>query len=302
MGTMTRAQFGKLLEEGLNTVFGLDYKRHPEEWRSCFDVESSKKAFEEDQLVTGFGVAQTKAEGAGVAYDEAQEGWTARYQHETIALAFAITQEAIEDNLYMSMGSKYAKALSRSMQETKEIKGANIFNRAFNASYTGGDGKALLAADHPLVGGGTYSNILATPADFSEAALEDILIKIRKSVDDRGLPIALKASGIIIPPELEYVAHRVLKTKLRPGTSDNDANAIRDKNIFSSDPTVLTRLTSASNWFVKTDAMDGLKHLKRTALSRKMDTDFDSGNYRYKVRERYSFGWTNNRALFGSGS
>lgn len=300
MGTMTRAQFAKLLQEGLNTVFGLDYKQYGEEWRGVFDVESSKKAFEEDQLVTGFGEASVKAEGAGVAYDEAQQGWTARYVHETIALAFQITQEAIEDNLYMSMGSKYAKALARSMQHTKEIKGADILNRAFNGSYTGGDGQPLLSASHPLVGGGVYSNLLATPADLSETALEDILIQMRKAVDDRGIPLALKAKGLIIPPDLEYVAHRILRSTLRPGTADNDANAIKDKGIFASDPKVITRLTNASAWFIKTDCQDGLKHLKRKGLSRKMDVDFDSGNYRYMTRERYTFGWTDPRTLYGS--
>jgi len=300
MGTMTRAQFAKLLQDGLNTVFGLDYKQYPEEWRYCFDVESSKKAFEEDQLVTGFGEAAVKTEGSGVVYDEAQQGWTARYVHETIALAFQITQEAIEDNLYMSMGSKYAKALSRSMQHTKEIKGADIFNRAFDTNYKGGDGQPLLSASHPLVGGGTYSNLLATPADLSETALEDILIQMRKAVDDRGIPLALKAKSLIIPPDLEYVAHRILRSTLRPGTADNDANAIKDKGIFGSDPKVVTRLTNASAWFIKTDCMDGLKHIKRKGLSRKMDTDFDSGNYRYMTRERYSFGWTDPRTLYGS--
>ena len=300
MGTMTRAQFAKLLQDGLNTVFGLDYKQYPEEWRHCFDVESSKKAFEEDQLVTGFGEAAVKTEGSGVVYDEAQQGWTARYVHETIALAFQITQEAIEDNLYMSMGSKYAKALSRSMQHTKEIKGADIFNRAFDTNYKGGDGQPLLSASHPLVGGGTYSNLLATPADLSETALEDILIQMRKAVDDRGIPLALKAKSLIIPPDLEYVAHRILRSTLRPGTADNDANAIKDKGIFGSDPKVVTRLTNASAWFIKTDCMDGLKHIKRKGLSRKMDTDFDSGNYRYMTRERYSFGWTDPRTLYGS--
>lgn len=302
MGTMTRAQFANLLEEGLNTVFGLDYKRYPEEWRGCFDVSTSKKAYEEDQLVTGFGGAAVKPEGTGVVYDEAQESWTARYTHETIALAFAITQEAIEDNLYLTMGSKYSKALARSMQHTKEIKGADIFNRSFDTNYKGGDGQPLLSATHPLINGDTYSNLLATPADFSEAALEDILIQLRKAVDDRGIPLALKPKSIIIPAELEYIAHRVLRTDLRPGTSDNDANAIKDKGIFGADPKIITRFTSSSNWFVKTDINDGLKYMKRKGLTRKMDTDFDTGNYRYMTRERYVFGWTDPRILFGSGS
>lgn len=302
MGTMTRAQFGKLLEQGLNTVFGLDYKRFPEEWKGVFESHGSKKAFEEDQLVTGFGTAAVKAEGAGVAYDEAQEGWTARYQHETIALAFAITQEAIEDNLYMTMGQKYARALARAMQETKEIKGAAVLNNAYDTNYVGGDGKALLAQDHPLVGGGTLSNAFATATDLSEAALEDMLIKIRKAVDDRGLPIVLKAKGLIIPAELEYVAHRILKSNLRPGTSDNDTNALKDKGLFQSAPKIITRLSSAQKWYVTTDTMDGLKHYKRKGLSRKMDVDFDSGNYRYMTRERYAFGWTDYKGLYGSGN
>lgn len=300
MGTMTRAQFSKLLEEGLNTVFGLEYKKYAEEWRSCFDVSNSTKAFEEDQLVTGFGGAAVKAEGAGVMFDEAMQGWTARYTHETIALAFAITQEAIEDNLYMSMGSKYAKALAKSMQHTKEIKGAAIFNNATSASHLIGDGKPLLSKVHPLTGGGVASNMLATAADLSESSLEDILIQMRKSVDDRGIPIAIKASGLIIPPELQYIAHRILRTKLRPGTADNDANALKDLGVFGSEPKIITRLTSASNWFIKTDVSDGLKYYTRKALKRTMDTEFETGNYRYQTRERYSFGATDFRGVFGS--
>jgi len=276
MGTMTRAQFSKLLQEGLNTVFGLEYKKYAEEWRGCFDVQNSTKAFEEDQLVTGFGGANVKAEGAGVTFDEAMQGWTSRYTHETIALAFAITQEAIEDNLYMSMGSKYAKALARSMQHTKEIKGAAIFNNALVDTY--GDGVELLSTAHPLTGGGTASNMLATAADLSESSLEDLLIQMRKQVDDRGIPIAIKAKGLIIPPELEYVAHRILRTKLRPGTADNDANAIKDKGIFGSEPKVITRLTNASNWFIPTDVNDGLKYYQRKGLKRTMDTEFETGN------------------------
>jgi len=300
MGTMTRAQFAKLLQDGLNTVFGLEYKKYAEEWRGCFDVESSIKAFEEDQLVTGFGEAAVKAEGASVSFDEAAQGWTARYTHETIALAFAITQEAIEDNLYMSMGSKYAKALARSMQHTKEIKGAAIFNNAVAAGTTYGDGKTLLNTAHPLTSGDTASNMLATVADLSESALEDILIQMRKAKDDRGIPIAIKAKGLIIPPDLEYVAHRILRTKLRPGTADNDANAIKDKGLFGNEPKVVTRITSGTNWFVRTDINDGLKYFQRKALKRTMDTEFETGNYRYQTRERYSFGATDWRGIFGS--
>jgi len=299
MGTMTRAQFAKLLNEGLNTVLGLEYKKHPEEWRGCFETGSSTKAFEEDQLVTGFGAASVKAEGAGVKFDEAQQGWTARYTHETIALAFGITQEAIEDNLYMSMGSKYAKALARSMQHTKVIKGAAVFNNV--ATDLGGDGVALFSDSHPLVGGGTFSNVLATPADLSESALEDILIMIRKSVDDRNIPIALRAKDLIIPAELEYVAHRILRSNLRSGTADNDANAMKDMGIFKGAPKVLTRLTSDSDWFVRTDVNDGLKYIDRKALKRTTDVDFASGNYRYQTRERYSFGFTDSRGVYKNG-
>lgn len=300
MAVMNRAQFAKELEEGLNAVFGLDYGSHPEEWRQCFEVVNSKKAFEEDVLVTGFGAAPVKAEGAAFTYDTAQEVWTSRYTHEEIALAFAITETAIEDNLYMSMGSKYAKALSRSMQHTKEIKGAAIFNNAFNSAFTGGDGKELLATDHPLAGGGTASNELATPADFSETALEDILIQIRKAKDDRGIPIHLSPKSVIVPPELEYIACRVLASTNRPGTADNDVNVINYKGIFSKPPSVVTRLTDADAWFVKTDCPDGMKYFDRVGLKKKMDVDPDTGNLRYRARERYSFGFSDWRSLFGS--
>ncbi len=299
MGTMTRAQFSKLLQEGLNSVFGLEYKQLPEEWRQCFDVESSSKAFEEDQLVTGFGAAAVKAEGAGVQFDNAHQGHTSRYTHEEISLAFGITQTAIEDNLYMKMGSKYAKALSRSMKHTKEIKGADIFNRAITAGYEGGDGETMLSTAHPLINNSTASNLLVS-ADLSESALEDILIMMRKATDDRGIPLALKAKGLIIPPELEYVAARILRTTGRPGTADNDINVVKAKGIFGSEGKVITRLTSATNWFIRTDANDGLKHFKRTGLKRTMDTEFETGTYRYKARERYSFGYSDWRGLFGS--
>lgn len=300
MAVMNRANFAKELEEGLNTVFGLDYKTHMEEWRPCFEVQNSKKAFEEDVLVSGFGAAPVKAEGSSTAFDEGSEAWTSRYTHETIALQFAITEEAIEDNLYMSMGAKYAKALSRSMIHTKEIKAAAVFNNAFSASYAGGDAKALLATDHPLAGGGTFSNKLSTAADFSETALEDILIQIRKAKDDRGIPIALTPEMVIVPPELEYVACRVLDSTLRPGTADNDVNAVNKKGIFSSAPHIITRLTDADAWFVKTDCPDGLKYFDRVGLKKRIKTDHDTGNYQYLVRERYSLGWTDPRTLYGS--
>ena len=300
MAVMNRAQFAKELQEGLNTVFGLDYKSHPEEWRKCFEVENSKKAFEEDVLVSGFGAAPVKAEGASAAFDEGQEAWTSRYTHETIALQFAITEEAIEDNLYMSMGAKYAKALSRSMQHTKEIKGAAIFNNAFDSGFKGGDAKELLATDHPLAGGGEFSNELATPADFSETALEDILIQIRKIEDDRGIPMALSPNMVVIPPELEYIACRVLDSNLRSGTADNDVNAVNKLGIFGSRPHVITRLTDADAWFVKTDCPDGLKYFDRVGIKKRIKTDHDTGNYQYLTRERYSLGWSDPRTLFGS--
>ena len=300
MAVMNRARFPKELHDMLNTVFGLDYKSYPEEWRSCFEVANSKKAYEEDVLVTGFGAAQVKPEGSSAAQDEGGEAWTSRYTHETIAMQFAITEEAMEDNLYMTTGAKYAKAAARSMMHTKEIKGASIFNNGFSGSYLGGDGKALLATDHPLVGGGTFSNKLATPADFSETALEDILIQIRRTPDDRGIPVALKAVMVVVPPELEYTACRILDSTGRTGTADNDINAINKKGIFMRPPHVVTRLTDTDAWFVKTDAMDGLKHFVRTPLTKRMTTEHNTGNYQYLVRERYRFGWSDPRGLFGS--
>ena len=300
MAVMNRSQFAKELEEGLNAVFGLDYMSHPEEWRKCFDIENSKKATEEDVLVSGFGAAPVKPEGAQFTFDEGQEVWTARYTHEEIALAFAITETAIEDNLYMSMGSKYAKALSRSMQHTKEVKGAAIFNNGFNASFTGGDGVSLFSTAHPTAAAGNLSNKLATPADFSETALEDILIQIRKMKDDRGLFINLKPEMVAVPPELEYIACRILGSTYRPGTADNDVNAVYYKGIFARMPEVITRLTDPDAWFVKTDCPDGMKYFDRVSLKKKMDIEFDTGNYRYKARERYSFGWSDWRSCFAS--
>jgi Mu-like prophage major head subunit gpT len=303
---MTRAQFAKLLQDGLNTVWGLEYKQYPEEWRRLYQVETSKKAFEEDQLVTGFGAAVVKGEGAGISFDEAQQGWTSRYQHETIALAFTITQEAVEDNLYMTMGAKYAKALARSMQHTKEIKGAAILNNAFNAGFVGGDGKSLLAIDHPLVGGGVQSNKLATPADIAEASLEDILIQIRKTRDDRGIPIALRPTDLVIPPELEFTAIRLLESTLRPGLQAgataalNDVNAINRKSVFGKEPIIITRLTDADAWFVKTDVNDGMKMFQRVAIATKMEEEFNTTNWKYRARERYSYGWSDFRGLYGS--
>jgi len=295
---MNRANFAKLLQQGLNTVWGMEYNQYPEEWKKVFMVESSKKAFEEDQLVYGFGGAVVKPEGSSVTYDDGGEAWTSRYNHETIALAFNITEELVEDNLYMSTGAKYTKALARSMQHTKEIKGAAILNTGFSTTY--GDGVALFSASHPLADGGTASNILSTPADISEAALEDILIQIRKTTDDRSIPVAMKAIDVIIPPELEYVTCRLLDSQMRPGTPDNDVNAINKKGIFGKEPVVVTRLTDPDAWFIKTDINDGLKMFQRVGVQTGAERDFNTGNYRYKARERYAFGATDWRGCFAS--
>jgi len=300
MAVMNRSTFPADLQEGLNAHFGMAYKELPEEWRSVFEVTTSKKAFEEDVLTVGLGIAPVKGEGESVSYDAGGQGWTARYTHETIALAFAITEEAIEDNLYESLGPKYARSLARALKQTKEIKAAAVFNNGFDSNFVGGDGVAMLSASHPLWGGGTASNLLGTPADLSESALEDLLIQIRKAKDDRGIPIALNVKNLVVPPELQYTAVRLLRTPSRTGTADNDINAVKSLGIFASDPVVLTRLTDADAWFVTTDCPDGLKVMQRTSVQRGMETDFNSGNARYKVRERYSIGFTDWRAVYGS--
>lgn len=297
---MNRSFNPRQLEEGLNTVFGLEYKQHPEEWKQIFEVQSSNKAYEEDVLMSGFGAAVNKSEGASVTYDQALEGWSARYHHSTVALAFSITEEDVEDNLYMSKGAKLSKALARSMQHTKELKGAAVLNNGFDTGYAGGDGKPLLAADHPLIGGGVASNLLVTPADLSESAIEDLLIQIRRAVDDRSLPISIMPKDIIIPPEEEYNATRILRSQLRSGTADNDINAVRQKGIFTKDPILITRLVDPDAWFIKTDCPDGLRHFVRRGIKKKMDKEFNTGNHRYMSSERYSNGWTDWRSLYGS--
>ncbi|MCB1792546.1 MAG: hypothetical protein KDJ24_19720 [Gammaproteobacteria bacterium] len=300
MAVMNRSSHSLDLQEGLNTHFGMGYRQHMIEWDKVFDTEDSRKAFEEDVLETGFGAAQIKAEGSNIAYDRGMQGWTARYEHETIALAFAITEEAIEDNLYQRMGPKYAKALARALQHTKEIKGASILNHAFDTNYAGGDGKPLIAADHPLLGGGVGSNILGTPADIDEASIEQLLIQIRKCVDDRNVPIALRAMKLVVAPEDEYDSIRLTRSTMRVGTANNDISAIVAKGVFNEDPITITRLTDPDAWFIKTDAPDGLKHMRRVRVKRGVQGDFESGNMRYKARERYSFGWTDWRSIFGS--
>ena len=297
---MNRAQFARQLQEGLNTVFGLEYKRWPEEWRYHVEVEKSKKAFEEDVLMQGFGAAPVKEEGGPVAYDSGSELWAARYTHETIALAFAITEEAEEDGLYGSLGKKYSRALARSMQHTKEVKGANILNNGHNSSFTGGDGQPLFSTAHPLGGGGTFANKLATPADLHEASLEDALIGIAKFTDERGIPIAAMAKCLVVPPDLEYQAQRILHSHYRPGTADNDVNAIYSLGKIPQGAKVNHRLTDVDQWQLITDCPDGLKHFIRAKLSRKIEGEFESGNLRYRARERYIFGWTDPRGAYGS--
>lgn len=300
MAVMNRASFRKQLQEGLNAVFGLEYKRYPEEWKKLFDLKTSRKAYEEDVLMAGLGAAQTKGEGAPVSYDEGAESFVSRYVHETIALAFSITEESLEDGLYGDLGAKYSRALARSMQHTKEVKGANVYNNAFSASYPGGDAVALLSTAHPLWGGGTLSNKLTTAADLSEAALEEAIIQIGSWTDERGIPIAAQARSLHIPRELQFIAERILMSPYRSGTGDNDINALKSSGSFPGGVSVNNRFTDPDAWFIRTDCGDGLKAFQRVALRRGMEGDFETGNARYKSRERYSFGWSDWRGLFGS--
>ena len=296
---LNRALFTKQLNLGLNTVFGMEYDRYPEQWRSLYSTEQSMKAFEEDVQMIGFGAAPTKAEGAMISYDSGREGFVARYVHETVALAFAITEEAEEDGLYGSLGAKYARALARSMQHTKEIKGANIFNNATTTSV-GGDGQALMNGSHPLGGGGTASNILATPADLSETSLETLLVQISEAVDDRSIPIALSGRKLAVPPGLIFIAERIIKSNLRPGTADNDINAMRNMGMIPEGVVVNQRFTNPDQYFILTDCPDGMKHFVRSPIKKAVEGDFESGNLRYKCRERYSFGFTDWRGVYGS--
>ncbi len=296
---MNRALFAKQLEPGLNALFGLEYKQYPEQWKAIFDANTSIKAFEEDVLMEGFGAAPVKSEGQGVTYDAASELWTARYNHDTIALAFSITEEAEEDNLYASLAKKYAKALARSMVHSKEITAANVLNNGFNSSFVGGDGKEMLATDHPT-SNGTQSNELTTAADFSETSLEQMLINISNMVDDRGIPIAAMGYCLIIPTALQFDAERVLKSNLRSATAENDINANRSMGMLPGGVKINQRLTDTDAWFIKTDVPDGMKMFQRRALKKGMEGDFETGNVRYKVSERYSFGWTDWRGIFGS--
>ena len=297
---ISRSQLAKELEPGLNALFGLEYDKYDKEHLDIFDVESSDRAFEEEVMLAGFGNAETKPEGAGVNYDTAQEAWTARYNHETIALAFAITEEAVEDNLYDKLAGRYTKALARSMNNAKQIKGANVLNNGFSSSYTGGDGKELLATDHPTVTGGDFKNELTTAADLNETSLEQALVDLADMIDERGLKVAVKATKMLIPSELVFVAERLLQSQLRTGTADNDINAVKSSGMVPGGYVVNHYLTDSDAWFLKTDAPNGLKVFDRSPLKTSMEGDFDTGNVRYKARERYSFGWSDPRGIFGS--
>jgi len=296
---ISRAQLVKELEPGLNALFGLEYNRYDNEAALIFATETSDRAFEEEVMLSGFGAAATKTEGAMVTFDDAKEVYTARYTNETIALAFAITEEAIEDNLYDRLAARYTRALARSMAHTKQVKGAAILNNAFT-SGTGGDGSFLCVTTHPLSTGGTWSNALATAADLSETSLEQALIDIAAFVDERGLKIALQAQRMIIPKELQFTAERILRSPQRVGTADNDINAIYQTGMVPQGYHVNHFLADTDAWFLITDAPNGLKHFVRAPIKTAIEGDFDTGNVRFKARERYTCGWSNPRGIFGT--
>jgi len=297
---ISRAQLLKELLPGLNALFGLEYARYGEEHKEIFDTETSERSFEEETKLSGFSAAPVKNEGSAIAYDNAQEVFTARYNHETIALGFSLTEEAIEDNLYDSLSSRYTKALARAMAYTKQTKAAAILNNGFDTDYAGGDGQPLFSASHPLVSGGTNSNIPATPADLNETALENAVIQIAAWTDERGLLIAAKPRKLVVPPALMFVATRLLETELRVATADNDINALKTNGSIPEGYTVNHFLTDTDAWFLTTDVPNGLKHFVRTPMATSMDGDFDTGNVRYKARERYSFGWSDPLGMYGS--
>jgi Mu-like prophage major head subunit gpT len=297
---ISRAQLLKELLPGLNALFGVEYATYGEEHKEIYETETSERSFEEETKLSGFSAAPVKNEGSAIAYDNAQEAWTARYNHETIALGFSLTEEAIEDNLYDSLSARYTKALARGMAYTKQIKAATVLNNGFNSSYAGGDGQPLFSASHPLVSGGTNSNIPSTPADLNETSLENAVIQIAQWTDERGLLIAAKPKKLIIPVQLQFVATRLLETELRVGTNDNDINAIKNNGSIPGGYTVNHYLTDPNAWFLTTDVPNGMKHFVRTPLANSMDGDFDTGNVRYKSRERYSFGWSDPLGMWGS--
>jgi len=297
---ISRAQLAKELEPGLNALFGLEYKQYENQHAEIFDTENSDRAFEEEVMLGGFGTANTKAEGAAVGYDDAQESFTARYTHETIALAFSITEEAVEDNLYDSIAKRYTKALARSMANTKQIKAANVLNNGFSSSYTGGDGVELFSSAHVSISSSSNRNELSTASDLSETSLEQALIDIAAFKDERGLKVAARGMKLIIPSALQFTAERLMKSGQRVGTADNDINAVKSMGMVPQGYTVNNFLTDTDAWFIKTDVPNGMKHMVRAPIKTAMEGDFDTGNMRYKARERYSFGWSDWRGIFGS--
>jgi hypothetical protein len=297
---ISRAQLLKELLPGLNALFGLEYARYGEEHKEIFETETSERSFEEETKLSGFSAAPVKNEGSAIAYDNAQEVFTARYNHETIALGFSLTEEAIEDNLYDSLSARYTKALARAMAYTKQTKAAAILNNGFDTDYAGGDGQPLFSNAHPLVSGGTNSNIPSVATDLNETALENAVIQISLWTDERGLLIAAKPRKLVIPPSLQFVATRLLETELQVNTADNNINAIKSNGSIPEGYTINHFLTDTDAWFLTTDVPNGLKHFVRTPLAQSMDGDFDTGNVRYKARERYSFGWSDPLGMYGS--
>ena len=299
---ITRSQLVKELEPGLNALFGLEYNRYENQHAEIFTTETSDRAFEEEVMLSGFASAPTKQEGAGVVFDTAGETFTARYNHETISLAFAITEEAIEDNLYDRLAARYTRALARSMSNTKQVKAANVLNQAQFTAVTGGDGKPLIASDHPLATGGQFANVLATAADLNETSLEQSLIDIAGFVDERGLRIAAQGRKMIIPKELQFTAERLMKSPQRTSTADNDINAIASMGMVPEGYSVNNFLTDTDSYFLLTDVPNGLKHFVRSPIKTAIEGDFDTGNVRFKARERYSFGFSDPRCIFGNGN
>jgi hypothetical protein len=297
---ISRAQLLKELLPGLNALFGLEYSRYGEEHKEIYAVETSERSFEEETKLAGFSAAPVKPEGSAIAYDNAQEAWTARFNHETIALGFALTEEAIEDNLYDSLSARYTKALARAMSYTKQVKGASVLNNGFSAAYPGGDNVALFSTVHPLTNGGTNSNRPTVAADLNETSLESAVIQIAAWEDEKGLLIAAKPRKLVVPPALMFVATRLLETELRVGTNNNDINALKNNGSIPEGYTVNHFLTDPNAWFLCTDVPNGMKHFVRTPMQNSMDGDFDTGNVRYKARERYSFGWSDPLGMFGS--
>ena len=300
MATISRAQQLKELLPGLNGLSGLEYARYGEEHKEIYETETSERSFEEEVKLAGMSAAPVKQEGSAITYDGGQEAWTARYNHETIALGFAITEEAMEDNLYDSVATRYTKALARAMAYTKQVKGANVLNNGFDSAFAGGDGVSLFSASHPLVNGGTNSNVPTTPTDLNETSLENAVIQIAAWTDEKGLLIAAKPKKLIIPSALQFVATRLLDTKLRVGTADNDLNALNNNGSIPGGYSINHFLTDPDAWFLLTDIPNGLKHFVRAAMKTDMQGDFDTGNVRYRARERYSFGFSDPLGIYGS--